>query len=66
MMNLKQKYNEWRLIANGFIEEEGQKAYDCGEPSVQENFSEFVGREVNYEEMLELEQEWNKENNWEE
>ena len=48
MMNIKEKYNEWRLIANGFIEEEGQKAYDCGEPSVQENFSEFVGREVNY------------------
>lgn len=59
MLNLKEKYNEWRLISNEFIAEEGQKAYDCGEGSVRENFSAFVGRKVNYEEMLELEQQWN-------
>lgn len=62
---LSDEYDKWRKIANGFIKNEGKLSYDCGEAAVRENFSEFVGREISFEEMLELEKEWEEENNWE-
>lgn len=61
---LKEKYNEWRIQANSFFEEEGTNAYDCGNCDVRENFSEFVGKEVDFEDMLELERVWDYENEW--
>lgn len=58
MKTLRQLYKEWREIANQFYEEEGEKAYDCGEETARLDFSSYVGFQVSFNEMYDLEQEY--------
>ena len=58
MMNLQEKYNEWRTLGEEQVEDTGLEfTWDCGESSAREDFSDYAGldKEITFEEMLELE-----------
>lgn len=59
MTMLEKLYNEWRIAANEFEAEEREDAWDCGLQVVRNNFSEFIGCEITFEEMHKLEKKWN-------
>ena len=58
MINLQEKYNEWRKL--GESESNGTDipfTWDCGEASAREDFSNYaeLKEEITFDEMLELE-----------
>lgn len=59
MIDLREAYNTWRVEANEFEKEEGQDVWHCSNPACIENFSEFVGYTVTFDEMFILERDWN-------
>lgn len=62
MENLKKLYAEWREL-NKELEADGEiVSNDCGEEAVRIDFSEYAGLEtvISFEQMLELEKEYNK------
>lgn len=64
MKELKKVYAEWRQLMEGFMEDYPKTSVECGEASVREDFSGYaeLGRIISFEEMFELEKEYNKEN----
>lgn len=64
MKELKGIYAEWRKVSQEMLEEEFKGSVDCGEVSVREDFSNYAELQetITFEEMLELEKEYNKEN----
>ena len=64
MKNLKEIYKEWRELTEGLMEDFPNTSLDCGEASVREDFSGYaeLGRVISFEEMWELEKEYEKEN----
>ena len=64
MKNLKEMYAEWRKVSEEMLEGGFKGSVDCGDKAVREDFSNYaeLGRVISFEEMLELEKEYNKEN----
>ena len=64
MKNLKELYKEWRELTEGLMEDFPNTSVDCGENRVREDFSGYaeLGRVISFEEMRELEKEYEKEN----
>lgn len=64
MKNLKEMYAEWRKVSEEMLEDGFKGSVDCGDKAVREDFSNYaeLGRVISFEEMLELEKEYNKEN----
>ena len=64
MKNLKELYKEWRELTEGLMEDYPKTSVDCGETSVREDFSNYAELQetISFEDMLELEKEYNKEN----
>lgn len=64
MKNLKGIYAEWRQLMEGFMEDYPKTSVDCGETSVREDFSNYaeLSEIISFEDMLELEKEYEKEN----
>lgn len=64
MKNLKELYKEWRELTEGLMEDFPNTSIDCGESRVREDFSGYaeLGRVISFEEMFELEKEYEKEN----
>jgi hypothetical protein len=67
MKNLKELYKEWRELTElteGLREDFPKTSVDCGEASVREDFSGYaeLGRVISFEEMEQLEKEYEKEN----
>ena len=63
MKNLKGIYAEWRKVSEEMLE--GFKgSVDCGDKAVREDFSNYaeLSEIISFEDMLELEKEYNKEN----
>lgn len=58
-------YSEWRKVSEKMLEDGIPGSVDCGESAVREDFSNYIGREneeISFEEMLELERQWEEEN----
>lgn len=58
MMNLQEKYNEWRTLGEEQVKDTDLEfTWDCGEASAREDFSNYaeLDKEITFEEMLELE-----------
>lgn len=58
MMNLQEKYNEWRRTGEEQVKDTDLEfTWDCGEGSAREDFSNYaeLTEEISFEEMLELE-----------
>lgn len=64
MKNLKGLYAEWRKLMEELMEDYPKTSVDCGESRVREDFSGYVGLKetISFEEMWELEKEYEKEN----
>lgn len=64
MKNLKVLYAEWRKLMEELMEDYPKTSVDCGEASIREDFSRYAGltKTISFEEMLELEKEYNKKN----
>ena len=64
MKNLKELYKEWRELTKGLMKDFPKTSVDCGEASVREDFSGYaeLGRVISFEEMEQLEKEYEKEN----
>ena len=64
MKNLKELYKEWRKLTEGLMEDYPGTSVDCGERTVREDFSGYAGLKetISFEEMWELEKEYEKEN----
>ena len=64
MKNLKELYKEWRELTEGLMEDFPNTSVDCGESRVREDFSAYAELKeiISFEEMWELEKEYNKEN----
>lgn len=64
MEELKKVYAEWRELTEGLMEDFPNTSVDCGESRVREDFSGYaeLGRVISFEEMWELEKEYEKEN----
>jgi hypothetical protein len=64
MKNLKVLYAEWRKLMEELMEDYPKTSVDCGEASIREDFSGYAGltKTISFEEMLELEKEYNKKN----
>lgn len=55
MKNLTNQYKEWREIQKEFAANT-----DCGEANVKEDFEAHIGHEISFEDMLELEREYER------
>lgn len=57
---LKQQYAEWRAVSEQLLEDGFNGSIDCGLQSVREDFSNFAELDsiISFEEMLELEREY--------
>ena len=64
MKNLKRLYVEWRKVSEEMLEEGFKGSVDCGDKAVREDFSGYaeLPETISFEEMLELEKEYNKKN----
>ena len=64
MKELKKIYAEWRKVSEEMLEEGFKGSVDCGDKAVREDFSNYAELQetINFEEMLELEKEYNKNN----
>ena len=64
MKDLKGIYKEWRELTEGLMEDFPNTSVDCGEGRVREDFSAYaeLPETISFEEMFELEKEYNKEN----
>lgn len=64
MKNLKELYKEWRELTKGLMKDYPKTSIDCGESGVREDFSGYAELQeiISFEEMLELEKEYEKEN----
>ena len=64
MKELKKAYAEWRKISEEMLEEGFKGSIDCGDKAVREDFSNYAELQeiISFEEMLELEKEYNKNN----
>ena len=64
MKNLKELYKEWRILTEGLREDFPNTSVDCGESGVREDFSNYTGLKevISFEEMEQLEKEYEKEN----
>ncbi len=64
MKNLKELYKEWRELTEELMGDFSNASVDCGESRVREDFSGYaeLGRVISFEEMWELEKEYEKEN----
>ena len=62
MKELKKVYAEWRKISEEMLEDGFKGSIDCGDKAVREDFSGYaeLGRIISFEDMLELEKEYNK------
>lgn len=62
---LKQLYAEWREVSEEILADGFAGSVDCRDNNVLEDFSGFanIGRDVTFEEMLELETEYKEEKN---
>ena len=62
MKNLKGLYAEWREASEQMLEEGFKGSVDCGNTAVREDFSAYAELQetITFEEMLELEKEYNK------
>ena len=59
--NLMEVYRAWREVTEELINEGNAGSVDCGEVAVREDFSNYaeLDKEISFEEMLELEREYN-------
>ena len=64
MKNLKGIYAEWRKVSEEMLEDGFKGSVDCGESGDREDFSAYaeLPETISFEEMFELEKEYNKEN----
>lgn len=64
MKELKKLYAEWRKISEEMLEDGFKGSVDCGDKAVREDFSNYAELQetISFEEMLELEKEYNKNN----
>ena len=64
MKNLKGIYAEWRKASEEMLEDGFKGSVDCGEKAVREDFSAYAELQetITFEEMWELEKEYNKNN----
>ena len=64
MKELKKVYAEWRKISEEMLEDGFKGSIDCGDKAVREDFSSYAELQeiISFEEMLELEKEYNKNN----
>ena len=62
MKELKKVYAEWRKISEEMLKDGFKGSVDCGEASVREDFSNYaeLSEIISFEDMLELEKEYNK------
>lgn len=62
MKELKKVYAEWRKISEEMLEDGFKGSLDCGDKAVREDFSNYaeLQKTISFEEMLELEKEYNK------
>ena len=62
MKELKKLYAEWRKISEEMLEDGFKGSVDCGEASIREDFSNYaeLSETISFEDMLELEKEYNK------
>ena len=60
--DLMEIYREWRKVSEEMLEDGFKGSVDCGEQAVREDFSNYaeLDEEISFEEMLELEKEYNK------
>ena len=59
---LKKLYAEWRKVSEEMLEEGFKGSIDCGDKAVREDFSNYaeLSETISFEDMLELEKEYNK------
>lgn len=59
---LMEVYREWRKVSEEMLEDGFKGSVDCGDKAVREDFSNYAELEsvISFEEMLELEKEYNK------
>lgn len=62
MKRIKQLYKEWRELTEGLIEEYPKTSINCGDAGVLEDFNSFARLNIDFNTMLKLEQNYNKEN----
>lgn len=64
MKELKKVYAEWRKVSEEMLEDGFKGSVDCGDKAVREDFSNYaeLQKTISFEEMLELEKEYNKNN----
>lgn len=64
MKELKKLYAEWRKVSEEMLEDGFKGSVDCGDKVVREDFSNYaeLQKTISFEEMLELEKEYNKNN----
>lgn len=64
MKELKKLYVEWRKVSEEMLEDGFKGSVDCGDKAVREDFSNYADLQeiISFEEMLELEKEYNKNN----
>lgn len=62
MKNLKGLYKEWRELTEKLAKDYPGTSVDCGETAVREDFSNYaeLPQTISFEEMFELEKEYNK------
>jgi hypothetical protein len=62
MKELKKLYAEWRKVSEEMLEDGFKGSVDCGDKAVREDFSNYaeLQKTISFEEMLELEKEYNK------
>lgn len=62
MKELKKLYAEWRKVSEEMLEEGFKGSIDCGDKAVREDFSNYaeLSETISFEDMLELEKEYNK------
>lgn len=60
--DLMEIYREWRKVSEEMLEDGFKGSVDCGEQAVREDFSNYaeLDEEISFEEMLELEKEYNR------
>ena len=60
--DLMEIYREWRKVSEEMLEDGFKGSVDCGEQAVREDFSNYaeLDEEISFEEMFELEKEYNK------
>lgn len=64
MKELKKLYAEWRKVSEEMLEDGFKGSVDCGDKVVREDFSNYaeLQKTITFEEMQELEKEYNKNN----